>query len=97
MGAWRFVKPRLDTAMRELLPRHARPAQLRQLRYVGRPAAASPGALLSCREEHGPPDQSAGQLCRSICLHKIRACTNAVGSMCSARAPLSPASSSLVT
>lgn len=44
MGAWRFVKPRLDTAMRELLPAHARPAQLRQLRYVGRPAAASPGA-----------------------------------------------------
>ena len=44
MGAWRFAKPRLDTAMRELLPPHERPAELRTLRYVGRPAAASPGA-----------------------------------------------------
>ena len=38
MGAWRFVKTRLDTAMRELLP--SRP---RSLHYIGRPAAASPG------------------------------------------------------
>ena len=45
MGAWRFAKPRLDTAMRELLPPHERPAELPTLRYVGRPAAASPGVL----------------------------------------------------
>ena len=48
-GAWRYVKPRLDTAMRELLPRsgpHARPPELCTLRYVGRPAAATPGAAL---------------------------------------------------
>ena len=45
-GAWRYVKPRLDTAMRELLPRsgpHVRPAELCTLWYIGRPAAASPG------------------------------------------------------
>ena len=48
-GAWRYVKPRLDTAMRELLPRsgpHVRPQELCTLRYVGRPAAATPGAAV---------------------------------------------------
>lgn len=48
MGAWRYVKPRFDTAMRELeagegvgsAPPDHTP---RRIRYVGRPAAASPG------------------------------------------------------
>ena len=41
MGAWSYIKPRLDTAMRELGPTagmHQRPLQ-----YVGRTAAASVG------------------------------------------------------
>ena len=43
MGAWSYIKPRLDTAMRELGPTagmHQRP-----LRYVGRTAAASVGEI----------------------------------------------------
>lgn len=52
MGAWRYVKPRYETAMRELVPQASDPQQqsrLRQLRYVGRAAAASPGEChLSC-------------------------------------------------
>ncbi|KAK9810773.1 hypothetical protein WJX73_006166 [Symbiochloris irregularis] len=45
MGAWRYVQPRYETAMRELvqLQDPSAPAQQgRQLRYVGRAAAASP-------------------------------------------------------
>lgn len=48
MGAWHFVKPRYETAMQELtqsLPAGS-PARPRELRYVGRAAAASPGAAL---------------------------------------------------
>ena len=43
MGAWSYVKPRLETAMREL----GGPAGLQQrhLRYVGRTASASVGEL----------------------------------------------------
>ena len=45
MGAWSYIKPRLDTAMREL----GGPAGLEQrhLRYVGRTASASVGAPVS--------------------------------------------------
>ena len=45
MGAWSYIKPRLDTAMREL----GGPAGLEQrhLRYIGRTASASVGALVS--------------------------------------------------
>lgn len=43
MGAWRYVKPRMDTAMRELMDSQAGSAQPLRIRYVGRPAAASPG------------------------------------------------------
>ncbi|KAK9810028.1 hypothetical protein WJX72_003602 [[Myrmecia] bisecta] len=40
MGAWLYVKPRMDTAMRELFA--VAGMAPRRLRYVGRPAAASP-------------------------------------------------------
>lgn len=43
MGAWRYVKPRMDTAMRELMESQPGSAQPLRIRYVGRPAAASPG------------------------------------------------------
>ena len=43
MGAWRYIKPRMDTAMRELMERGEGSAAPRRIRYVGRPAAASPG------------------------------------------------------
>ena len=45
MGAWSYIKPRLDTAMREL----GGPAGLEQrhLRYVGRTASASVGEAVS--------------------------------------------------
>ncbi len=41
MGAWSYIKPRLDTAMREL----GGPAGLQQrhLRFIGRTASASVG------------------------------------------------------
>ena len=48
MGAWRYVKPRYETAMRELVQAPQQGQQgpagaARELRYVGRAAAASPG------------------------------------------------------
>jgi 2-oxoglutarate dehydrogenase complex dehydrogenase (E1) component-like enzyme len=46
MGAYFYIKPRLETAMRELgesVGMHARP-----LRYVGRSASASVGEICSC-------------------------------------------------
>ena len=51
MGAWRYVKPRMDTAMRELMEGQPGSAQPLRIRYVGRPAAASPGIFyfnMSC-------------------------------------------------
>lgn len=45
MGAWRYVKPRMDTAMRELMESQPGSAQPLRIRYVGRPAAASPGTF----------------------------------------------------
>lgn len=42
MGAWRYIKPRFDTAMRELETQENADAP-RRIRYVGRSAAASPG------------------------------------------------------
>ena len=47
MGAWRYVKPRFDTAMRELEAQEGANAP-RRIRYVGRPAAASPGTAAMC-------------------------------------------------
>lgn len=46
MGAHAYIKPRLDTAMRELAPQAG--AQPRPIRYVGRSASASVG-------EHAKP------------------------------------------
>lgn len=43
MGAWRYVKPRMDTAMRELMESQQGATKPLRIRYVGRPAAASPG------------------------------------------------------
>ena len=59
MGAWRYVKPRFDTAMRELEAQQETDAS-RRIRYVGRPAAASPGIIhlpflwhmLLCTDSH---------------------------------------------
>lgn len=48
MGAWRYVKPRMDTAMRELMESQAGSTQPLRIRYVGRPAAASPGVFPFC-------------------------------------------------
>ena len=49
MGAYRYIQPRLATAMREL-SMAAFGAPPRALHYIGRPAAASAGArrVLSC-------------------------------------------------
>ena len=44
MGSWRYVKPRMDTAMRELMESQPGSAHPLRIRYVGRPAAASPGS-----------------------------------------------------
>ncbi len=45
MGAWRYIKPRMDTAMRELVKNQEGSSMPpTRIRYVGRPAAASPGA-----------------------------------------------------
>ncbi|KAL3139978.1 hypothetical protein ABBQ38_004265 [Trebouxia sp. C0009 RCD-2024] len=54
MGAWRYVKPRMDTAMRELMESQQGTAQPLRIRYVGRPAAASPGSHLTaiCSDYH---------------------------------------------
>lgn len=41
MGAWMYVKPRLQTALRELTDCAVAP----RLNYVGRPSAASPGDI----------------------------------------------------
>ncbi len=46
MGAWRYVKPRMDTAMRELVKSQEGSIPPPRIRYVGRPAAASPGMYL---------------------------------------------------
>ena len=43
MGAWRYMKPRMDTAMRELMKSREGSMPPSRIRYVGRPAAASPG------------------------------------------------------
>ena len=40
MGAWLYVKPRLDTALRELSADTG--CAPRTIRYVGRPASGSP-------------------------------------------------------
>lgn len=45
MGAWRYVKPRMDTAMRELMESQQGSAEPLRIRYVGRSAAASPGPV----------------------------------------------------
>ena len=43
MGFWTFVQPRINTALRELLPANKNaPGGTAEVRYVGRPAAASP-------------------------------------------------------
>ncbi|DBA67070.1 hypothetical protein WJX79_005030 [Trebouxia sp. C0005] len=42
MGAWRYIKPRMDTAMRELVKSQEGSIPPPRIRYVGRPAAASP-------------------------------------------------------
>ena len=39
MGAWMYIKPRLQTALRDLTDYATAP----KLHYVGRPSAASPG------------------------------------------------------
>jgi len=46
MGAWRYIKPRMDTAMRELVKSQEGSIPPPRIRYVGRPAAASPGLYL---------------------------------------------------
>lgn len=57
MGAWRYVKPRMDTAMRELMESQAGSAQPLRIRYVGRPAAASPGLFHFCNALPQPDTQ----------------------------------------
>ena len=42
MGAWTYVKPRLETALRDL----SGSTHIQQLHYVGRPTAASTGDTL---------------------------------------------------
>ena len=42
MGAWTYVKPRLETALRDLTDC----AEAPELHYIGRPTAASPGEQL---------------------------------------------------
>lgn len=39
MGAWLYVRPRLETAMRELYDKTL--CRLRSLTYIGRPVSAS--------------------------------------------------------
>lgn len=54
MGAWRYIKPRYETAMHELVATDSKP---RELRYVGRAAAASPGEAEQCIARHQQQNQ----------------------------------------
>ena len=56
MGAWRYMKPRMDTAMRELMKSLEGSMPPSRIRYVGRPAAASPGL-------HSSPLLTAVKIC----------------------------------
>ena len=44
-GAWRYIRPRLETAMRENLPEGTK---VPELRYIGRATAAAPGLDFLC-------------------------------------------------
>ena len=88
MGAWRYVKPRFDTAMCELVPDDNEGHDLpnRELRYVGRTSAASPGlplpqkcslTMFSCITFFVREDLVAGQC---TCFHYI---VRAVGNILS--------------
>ncbi len=61
MGAWSYIKPRLETAMREL----GGPAGLQQrhLRYIGRTASASVGELAITQLVHPSSHAIGGLYC----------------------------------
>ena len=78
MGFWAFVQPRVATALRELVARRlkssaggaapgagAGPGAARSIRYVGRPAAASPASgssTIHARETKALVDEALGGL-----------------------------------
>ena len=65
MGFWAFVQPRIATAMRELVARRLESGAARPVRYVGRPASASPASgssTIHAREHKVLVDEALGDL-----------------------------------